>query len=110
MGINPAMTDWVGVRRMKFNKKHLDPTLDSFLAKEGVYDELKEIVSKEALVWQLEKAMKKKKLTKVKMAEAMNTRRAQLDRVLDPKSGNVTIETLQKAAKAVGRKLKVELV
>ena len=44
------------------------------------------------------------------MAAAMKTSRAQLDRVLDPKSGNVTIETLQRAAKAVGRKLRVELV
>lgn len=90
--------------------KHRGPSLNSFLVKEGVYDELKDIVSKEALVWQLEKAMKKKKLTKVKMAEAMKTSRAQLDRILDPRSGNVTLTTLQKAANAVGKNLKVELV
>ena len=54
--------------------------------------------------------MKKKKLTKQQMALAMKTSRAQLDRVLDPKAGNVTIETLQRAAKAVGRKLRMELV
>jgi antitoxin HicB len=54
--------------------------------------------------------MKKKKLSKVKMAQAMNTSRAQLDRLLDPKSGNVTLATMQKAANAVGKSLRVELV
>lgn len=92
------------------SNKHRGPTLDSFLQEEGIYDELKDIVSKEALVGQLEQAMKKKKLTKVKMAEAMKTSRAQLDRILDPKSGNVTLSTLQKAAKVVGKSLRVELV
>jgi antitoxin HicB len=54
--------------------------------------------------------MKKKKINKQQMATAMNTRRAQLDRVLDSKSGNATLETLQRAANAVGRKLRVELM
>jgi transcriptional regulator with XRE-family HTH domain len=62
------------------------------------------------LAWQLQQEMKKKKFTKQRMAAAMKTSRAQLDRVLDPKSGNVTIETLQKAANAVGKSLRVELV
>ena len=65
---------------------------------------------KARLVWQLTEAMKRKKLTKLKMAAAMKTSRAQLDRVLDPKNGNVTIATLERAAKAVGRKLRMEFV
>lgn len=85
-------------------------TLNELLVEDGTFDELNAIVTKERLVWLLEKEMKKKKLTKLKMAEAMKTSRAQLDRVLDPKSGNVTISTLQRAAHAVGKTLKVELV
>ena len=85
-------------------------TLNSLLIEDGIFEELNEIVTKERLAWQLAQQMKKKKLSKVKMAEAMNTSRAQLDRVLDPKSGNVTLSTLQKAANAVGMSLKVELV
>ena len=85
-------------------------TLNELLHEDGIFDELNEIVTKERLAWQLAQQMKKKKLSKVKMAEAMNTSRAQLDRVLDPKSGNVTLSTLQKAANAVGMSLKVELV
>ena len=65
---------------------------------------------KAGLVWQLTEVMKRKKLTKLKMAAAMKTSRAQLDRVLDPKNGNVTIATLERAAKAVGRKLRMEFV
>lgn len=85
-------------------------TLNALLVEDGIFEELNEIVTKERLAWQLAQQMKKKKLTKIKMAEAMKTSRAQLDRVLDPKSGNVTLSTLQKAAHAVGMSLKVELV
>ena len=94
---------------MKANT-HRGPTLDSFLKEEGIYDELHAIVTKERLAWQISQQMKKKRLTKVKMAAVMKTSRAQLDRVLDPKSGNVTLSTLQKAANAVGMTLRVELV
>ena len=85
-------------------------TLNELLVEDGIFDELSEIVTKERLARQLIQQMKKKHLTKVKIAEAMKTSRAQLDRVLDPKSGNVTLSTLQKAAHAVGKTLRVELV
>jgi antitoxin HicB len=54
--------------------------------------------------------MKKKRITKVKLAELMDTSRTQVDRILDPTSGNITIETLQRVARVVGRELRVELV
>lgn len=95
---------------MKFKKKHLGSSFESWLADEGILEETTNSAVKSVLAWQLTQAMKKKKLTKQQMAAAMNTSRAQLDRVLDPKSGNATLETLQRAAQAVGRKLKVELV
>ena len=85
-------------------------TLNDLLLEEGTFGELNAIVTKERLVWLLEKEMKKKKLSKIKMAQAMKTSRAQLDRLLDPKSGNVTLATMQKAANAVGKSLRVELV
>jgi antitoxin HicB len=84
--------------------------LDSFLKAEGTYDELKSITVKEAISWQLEKAMAKKKMSKKKLAELMDTSRTQVDRLLDSKSGNITIDTLQRAAQVVGRQLRIELV
>ena len=95
---------------MKLKKKHIGSPFESWLEEEGIQEESTNHAVKSVLAWQLTQEMKKKKLTKQQMAAAMNTSRAQLDRVLDPKSGNATLETLQRAAQAVGRKLRVELV
>jgi DNA-binding Xre family transcriptional regulator len=85
-------------------------TVDDFLAEEGVLEEFRAIAIKEVIAWQIQQAMKKKKLSKNKMAELMETSRAQLDRLLDPKGGNVTLETLHRAAHVLGRELRIELV
>jgi antitoxin HicB len=95
---------------MKINAKNRGTHLDELLAEDGILEDATNAAIKSVLAWQYTEAMKKKKLSKVKMAEAMNTSRAQLDRVLDPKSGNVTLTTLRKAAAAVGKTLRVELV
>ena len=65
---------------------------------------------KEVIAWQLAEAMRARKISKRRLAALMHTSRTQVDRVLDPKDGNVTIETLQRAAAIVGRKVQVELV
>ena len=67
-------------------------------------------VARDFIAFQLAEAMKKKRITKVKLAELMDTSRTQIDRILDPASGNVTIETLQRVAEIVGRELRVELL
>ena len=80
------------------------------MLEEGLTEELTAIVAKERIAFQLQQAMKKKRITKVKLAELMDTSRTQIDRILDPTSGNITIETLQRVARIVGRELRVELV
>jgi antitoxin HicB len=65
---------------------------------------------KEALAWQIIEAMKTQKLSRARLAERMGTSRSQVGRLLDPKNGNVTLATLQRAAKIVGRTLRLELV
>jgi antitoxin HicB len=85
-------------------------SLDDFLKEEGVLDEFRAVAVKEVIAWQIQEAMKAKKLSKNKMADLMKTSRAQLDRLLDPKHGNVTLETLQRAAHILGRELRIELV
>lgn len=85
-------------------------TLDAFLKSEGVLEEFQAAAIKEVIAWQLQQAMTKKKLSKNKMAELMHTSRAQLDRLLDPEAGNVTLETLQRAASVLGRSIRLELV
>ena len=92
------------------DNKHRGPTLDSFLEQEGVLGEFQARAIKEVIAWQLADAMKERKLSKNRLALMMHTSRTQVDRVLDPKDGNVTIETLQRAAAVVGRRVQLELV
>jgi DNA-binding Xre family transcriptional regulator len=89
---------------------HWGSTVNEFLAEEGMLEELRAVAIKEVIAWQIDQAMKRQKLSKNKMAELMETSRAQLDRLLDPRGGNVTLETLQRAAQVLGRELRIELV
>lgn len=85
-------------------------TLDDFLQQEGKRDEFEAVAIKEVLAWQIAEAMKAQNLSRKRLAERMNTSRSQIGRLLDPKDGNVTIATLQRAARMVGRTLRLELV
>jgi antitoxin HicB len=89
--------------------KHHGSTLDAFLEEEGIREEFEGKAVKEVIAWQLAEAMQAQNLSKKKMAELMKTSRAQLDRLLDPSKGNVTLDTMQKAAAVVGRQLHIEL-
>jgi antitoxin HicB len=85
-------------------------SLDDFLKEEGKLEEFEAVAIKEALAWQIIEAMKTQKLSRARLAERMGTSRSQVGRLLDPKNGNVTLATLQRAAKIVGRTLRLELV
>ena len=92
------------------DNKYRGPTLDSFLEEEGVLAKFQARAIKEVIAWQLAEAMKERKLTKTALAALMGTSRTQVDRMLDPTDGNVTIETLQRAAAVVGRRIQLALV
>ncbi len=90
--------------------EHIGSGLDDLLKQEGVLETFQAKAVKEVIAWQLGQAMKDQNLSKRKLAALMRTSRSQLDRVLDPTNGNVTLETLQRAAAIMGRKVQVELV
>src|SRR5258708_40125293 len=92
------------------SRKHIGPSLNDFLKEEGVLEETRAVALKETLAWQVQQAMKKDKNSKVEMARRMNTSRAALDRLLDPANASGTLPTLTRAAHAVGRGLRIELV
>jgi predicted XRE-type DNA-binding protein len=77
---------------------------------DGKRGEFEAVAIKEVLAWQIAEAMKAQNLSRKRLAERMKTSRSQIRRLLDPKDGNVTIATLQRAAKVMGRTLRVELV
>jgi len=85
-------------------------TLDDFLKEDGTYESTQAVAIKRVLAWQIGQAMERKHITKAEMARRMDTSRSQLDRLLDPESNSVTLETLTRAARAVGRQVRVELV
>ncbi len=95
---------------MTKRNKHIGTSLDDFLKQEGILAESRAIALKEAVAWQIQKAMKKDKISKMEMARRMHTSRAALDRLLAPGSASVTLQTLTKAARAIGRDLHIELV
>ena len=84
--------------------------LDDFLQEKGKRDEFEAVAIKEVLAWQIEEAMKANKISRNGLAKRMKTSRSQIGRLLDPKDGNVTLTTLQRAANIVGRRLRLELV
>ena len=84
-------------------------SLDEFLDEEGIREEVTARAVKRVIALQLQQAMVEQKLSKARMAELMETSRAQLARILDPDEYNVTLDTLARAAKVLGRRLSVEL-
>lgn len=89
--------------------KHYGASLESLLAEDDLLDEASLFATKTVIAAQIAAAMKEKGLTKVTMATEMQITRAQLDRLLDPKNDSVTLGTLKRAAKALGRSLRLEL-
>ena len=85
-------------------------SFDSFLKQDGTYEEVTARAIKRALARQLDDLMKREEISKTELASRMHTSRAQLDRLLDPENESVTLGTLARAAKAVGRNLWMELV
>src|SRR5271156_3647819 len=97
---------------VKKNRKKMDhsgSTFDSFLEEEGIREEVEAVAIKRVLAWQLEQAMQEQQKTKRAMAKELRTSRSQLDRLLDPKNVSVTLDTISRAARALGKRLIVRV-
>ena len=94
---------------MSKDNPHIGSSFESFLEEEGILDDCTAVAIKRVLARQVERAMLERGMTKSAMAKAMRTSRPALDRLLDPANPSVTLDTLQRAAAAVGRKLRLEL-
>ncbi len=89
--------------------RHLGSSFDEFLRTEGLYEEVTALAWKRVLSWEVTEAMKKEGISKSEMAKRMGTSRSQLERFLDPENPNVLLETAQRAATAVGKRLMIGL-
>ena len=88
---------------------HIGGDFDDFLKGEGIFEEVQAKALKRALAEQIEESMQAANISKVKMAEMMSTSRSQLDRVLDPDNVSVQLDTLMKAARAVGKTVEINI-
>jgi antitoxin HicB len=88
---------------------HIGSNFDDFLKEENIFEEVQAKALKRALAEQIQESMNAAKISKVKMAELMSTSRSQLDRVLDPENISVQLDTLMKAASAVGKTVEIKI-
>jgi antitoxin HicB len=90
-------------------KVHLGSEFDDFLREEHLLEVSEATAAKRMIAFQIAKEMKRRRLTKSEMASLMKTSRPALERLLDPANPSVTLSTLERAASALGKRLKVEL-
>ncbi len=95
---------------MTTEKGRIGSSFESFLREQGTYQETTAIAVKRVLAWELEQAMASASLSKRQMAKAMNTSRSQLDRILDPDNDRIQLDTIIKAARVLGRELRIDLI
>ena len=91
-------------------RTHRGSDFRKFLKGEGILEEVEERALKQAIALQVAGLLKQKALTKSEMAVRMKTSRAAVDRLLDASNPSIKLTTLGKAARALGRKVKIELV
>jgi DNA-binding Xre family transcriptional regulator len=89
-------------------KRHVGSDFDDFLAEEGLLPDVEAVAIKRVIAFQIAQMMEKQRITKVDMARRMKTSRAALDRLLDPDNSSVTLQTLERAASALGKRLRIE--
>jgi antitoxin HicB len=89
--------------------KHIGSNFDDFLEEEGILVKTEAVAVKRVIAFQVEQMMKEQNLSKTEMSRRMNTSRAALDRLLDPANQAVTLLTLDRAARALGRRLQISL-
>jgi antitoxin HicB len=90
--------------------KYSGSNFDDFLTEEGILEEVSAKAQKRLLALQISDIMKAKRMTKTQLAQKLNTSRSQLDRLLDPDNGSISLESLERLAHALGKQLKLELV
>jgi len=92
------------------NDKHIGSNFDDFLEKEGMLAEVEATAIKRVVALQLADLMQNENLSKTDMAKRMNTSRTAIDRLLDPQNESVTLQTLERAALALGKRLEIKFV
>lgn len=92
------------------NNKHLGSNFDDFLEEEGLLAEVEATAIKRVVAFRINQLMEQNGISKTAMAKRMQTSRAALDRLLDPSNESVTLQTLERAALALGKRLQIDFL
>lgn len=95
--------------KRKASNPHRGSDFDTFLHEEGIAEEVEAVAIKRVFAWQARQAMTRAHITKMEMARRMKTSRAALDRLLDVDNPSVTLDTIARAASALGRSVQIRL-
>jgi hypothetical protein len=95
------------VERTAFD--HSGSSFDDFLEEEGIREEVEAVAIKRVLAWQLSQEMRRQKKTKQALARDLQTSRSQLDRLLDPRNVSISLSTMARAAKVLGKSLVIRI-
>jgi len=95
----------MSMRKNRKKTNYNGSTFDSLLEEEGIREEVEAVAIKRVLAWQLQQAMQEQQKTKQSVARQLRTSRSQLDRLLDPRNVSVTLDTIARVAKALGKRL-----
>lgn len=90
--------------------RHIGSDFDNFLCNEGILEEAEAGAVKRVIAYQIAQEMERASMTQSELARRMRTSRSAVERLLDPSNPSVTLLTLERAASAVGRRLKVQLI
>lgn len=95
---------------MRSENPHIGSSFDDFLKEEGIEEEVRTEAIKRVLAWQLQQTLLDQGVSKSELARRMQTSRTQVDRLLDPDNAHVQLDTLQRAAKVLGRRVVIDLI
>jgi len=96
-------------KKKKTENPHLGSDFDDFLDEEGILAEAESVAIKRVIAYQIIHMMEEQGITKSEMARRMNTSRSSLDRLLDPGNKSITLQTMERAAQALGKRLRIEI-
>lgn len=91
------------------NKQYVGSDFDGFLEEEGILQEVEKVAVKRVLAMRIQELMHEQALSKAEMARRMDTSRAALDRLLDPEKESVTLQTMERAARVLGKRLQLTI-
>jgi len=95
---------------MKMKHKNIGDSFDNFLEEEGILEHTEDVATKRVVAFQIQEEMKKRNISRKALAQKMNTSRSSVRRLLDPSNESMTVKTLKKAAKTLGKRVEIRLV